>query len=135
MRWPPELPWFRRRVVGSCGRGLTQAWRGVLVGLGLAAMGCAPQSDGAGVGGAGISVNVGGAGTAEAPCFVEADGRRLTPEAFAAAAPHWHGREVHLRGDVRTPYRCMGPVISALQRAGIERIGFISEPAAAPDSK
>ena len=37
--------------------------------------------------------------------------------------------EVHIRGDVNTPYRCIGGAIFAMQRAGFARIGFISEPA------
>ena len=36
--------------------------------------------------------------------------------------------EVHIRGDVDTPYRCIGGAIYAMQRAGYARIGFISEP-------
>jgi len=36
--------------------------------------------------------------------------------------------EVHIRGDVNTPYRCIGGAIYAMQRAGFARIGFISEP-------
>jgi biopolymer transport protein ExbD len=36
--------------------------------------------------------------------------------------------EVHIRGDVNTPYRCIGGAIYAVQRAGFARIGFISEP-------
>jgi len=36
--------------------------------------------------------------------------------------------EAHIRGDVNTPYRCIGGAIFAMQRAGFARIGFISEP-------
>lgn len=36
--------------------------------------------------------------------------------------------EVHIRGDVNTPYRCIGGTISIMQRAGFIRVGFISEP-------
>jgi biopolymer transport protein ExbD len=36
--------------------------------------------------------------------------------------------EVHIRGDINTPYRCIGGAIYAVQRAGFARIGFISEP-------
>ena len=36
--------------------------------------------------------------------------------------------EVHIRGDINTPYRCIGGAIYAMQRAGYARIGFISEP-------
>jgi len=37
--------------------------------------------------------------------------------------------EAHIRGDINTPYRCVGGAIYAMQRAGFARIGFISEPA------
>lgn len=36
--------------------------------------------------------------------------------------------EVHIRGDVATPYRCIGGTISIMQSAGFIRVGFISEP-------
>ncbi len=36
--------------------------------------------------------------------------------------------EAHIRGDVNTPYRCVGGTIYTMQRAGFARIGFISEP-------
>jgi biopolymer transport protein ExbD len=37
--------------------------------------------------------------------------------------------EVHIRGDVNTPYRCIGGAVYTMQRAGFQRVGFISEPA------
>ncbi len=37
--------------------------------------------------------------------------------------------EAHIRGDVNTPYRCIGGAVFTMQRAGFARIGFISEPA------
>jgi len=36
--------------------------------------------------------------------------------------------EVHIRGDVDTPYRCIGGTIYTMQRAGFIKVGFISEP-------
>ena len=36
--------------------------------------------------------------------------------------------EVHIRGDVDTPWRCIGGPIYMMQRAGFARVGFISEP-------
>jgi len=36
--------------------------------------------------------------------------------------------EAHIRGDINTPYRCIGAAITNMQRAGFARIGFISEP-------
>ena len=37
--------------------------------------------------------------------------------------------EAHIRGDVNTPYRCVGATIYTMQQAGFARVGFISEPA------
>jgi biopolymer transport protein ExbD len=37
--------------------------------------------------------------------------------------------EVHIRGDVNTPYRCIGGAVYNMQRAGFAKVGFISEPA------
>ncbi len=36
--------------------------------------------------------------------------------------------EAHIRGDVNTPYKCIGGAIITMQRAGFARVGFISEP-------
>ena len=36
--------------------------------------------------------------------------------------------EAHIRGDVNTPYKCIGGAVFTMQRAGFARIGFISEP-------
>jgi biopolymer transport protein ExbD len=36
--------------------------------------------------------------------------------------------EVHIRGDVNTPYRCIGGTIYTMQMAGFVKVGFISEP-------
>jgi len=38
--------------------------------------------------------------------------------------------EAHIRGDANMEYRCIGGVIFTLQRAGFQKIGFISEPPA-----
>ena len=38
--------------------------------------------------------------------------------------------EVHIRGDVNTPYKCVGGTVFTMQRAGFARVGFISQPAA-----
>ncbi len=38
--------------------------------------------------------------------------------------------EAHIRADVRTPWRCVGGAIFAMQRAGFPKVGFISEPEA-----
>lgn len=36
--------------------------------------------------------------------------------------------EAHIRGDVNTPYKCIGGAIITMQKAGFARVGFISEP-------
>lgn len=38
--------------------------------------------------------------------------------------------EAHIRGDVNTPYKCIGGAVFTMQRAGFARVGFISEPPA-----
>jgi biopolymer transport protein ExbD len=38
--------------------------------------------------------------------------------------------EAHIRGDVNTPYKCIGGAVYNMQRAGFARVGFISEPPA-----
>lgn len=38
--------------------------------------------------------------------------------------------EAHIRGDINTPWRCIGGAIFTMQRAGFARVGFISEPPA-----
>ncbi|KQX20150.1 MULTISPECIES: ExbD/TolR family protein [unclassified Sphingomonas] len=45
-------------------------------------------------------------------------------------APGLELPEVHIRGDVNTPYRCIGGAVYTMQRAGFTRVGFISEPPA-----
>ena len=36
--------------------------------------------------------------------------------------------EAHIRGDINTPYKCIGGAIFTMQRAGFARVGFVSEP-------
>lgn len=36
--------------------------------------------------------------------------------------------EVHIRGDVNTPYKCIGGTVYTMQQAGFARVGFISQP-------
>ena len=94
----------------------------ILAGMGLL-VGCAPQRS--------VTVTVGAVGAATAAdCFVEVDGVHLSLGEFETSARRWRGRDVHLDGDLRTPYRCLGAVIYSLQRAGAHRIGFIAEPPA-----
>ena len=44
-------------------------------------------------------------------------------------APGLELPEAHIRGDVNTPYHCIGGAIYTMQMAGFSRVGFISEPA------
>ncbi len=43
-------------------------------------------------------------------------------------APDLELPEAHIRGDVDTPYHCIGGAIYTMQMAGFARVGFISEP-------
>ena len=36
--------------------------------------------------------------------------------------------EAHIRGDINTNYKCIGGAIITMQRAGFQRVAFISEP-------
>ena len=36
--------------------------------------------------------------------------------------------EAHIRGDVATPYQCIGGAIYTMQMAGFAKVGFISQP-------
>jgi len=45
-----------------------------------------------------------------------------------ATAPGVELPEAHIRGDVDTPYRCVGGTIFTMQQAGFAKVGFISEP-------
>lgn len=38
--------------------------------------------------------------------------------------------EAHIRGDVDTPYKCIGGTIYTMQQAGFAKVGFISQPPA-----
>ena len=48
---------------------------------------------------------------------------RLKKEAVKDPQP-----EVHVRGDQKTRYEAIGKVVMACQRAGISKVGFITEP-------
>ncbi len=43
--------------------------------------------------------------------------------------------EAHIRGDINTPYRCIGGAIYSMQMAGFARVGFISSPFVLADAK
>lgn len=38
--------------------------------------------------------------------------------------------EVHIRGDINTPFKCIGGAIYTMQRAGFAKVGFLSTPIA-----
>jgi biopolymer transport protein ExbD len=40
---------------------------------------------------------------------------------------------VTVLADVNVPYKCFGLAIYTLQRAGVSKVGFISEPPPGPD--
>ena len=42
--------------------------------------------------------------------------------------------EAHIRGDVNTPYQCIGGAIYSMQMAGFSRVGFISSPFTTADA-
>ena len=56
--------------------------------------------------------------------------RREIDKQGGPTAPGIELPEAHIRGDVSTPYRCIGGAIFTMQRAGFARVGFISEPPA-----
>jgi len=43
--------------------------------------------------------------------------------------------EAHIRGDVNTPWHCIAGPIYNMQRAGFQKVGFISEPPAGGTSR
>jgi biopolymer transport protein ExbD len=55
---------------------------------------------------------------------------RLKLEAVKEPQP-----EVHIRGDLQVRYESVGRVVVACQRAGIFKVGFITEPPAGPGAQ
>ena len=51
-------------------------------------------------------------------------------ERLKAAGPidHEKSPEVHIRGDVNVPYKCIGAAIYTMQSSGFIKVGFISQP-------
>jgi len=43
-------------------------------------------------------------------------------------APGLEVPEVHVKGDINTPYRCIGGTVFTMQMAGFIKVGFISQP-------
>ncbi|MBO9713125.1 hypothetical protein [Sphingomonas sp.] len=64
-------------------------------------------------------------------CVARIDGQPLDDAEIVARARHWQAdhRWIGLIGSVDTPYKCVGGLISRIQRAGFTgSIGFIAEP-------
>jgi biopolymer transport protein ExbD len=54
------------------------------------------------------------------------------PERLQQAAGHLPQPEIHLQADALTPYGTVARVMAASARAGLGRIGFVSEPVRSP---
>ncbi|MBX9813830.1 MAG: biopolymer transporter ExbD [Proteobacteria bacterium SG_bin5] len=54
---------------------------------------------------------------------LKADVERMGSDLTADNLP-----EAHIRGDVDTPYKCIGGTIYTMQKAGYPKVGFISQP-------
>ena len=54
--------------------------------------------------------------------------RRALRERLAAAASHRPQPEIHLRADRQTRYQAIAEVMADSSKAGIARLGFVSEP-------
>lgn len=61
----------------------------------------------------------------------EALSRQQAAERFAAEALKQPQPEVHLRADERVAYRHVAQMLADASRAGLTKLGFVSEPAAA----
>jgi len=64
----------------------------------------------------------------EAPIEQSALRDRLVTELRTAIAAHKALPEVHIRGDKNVRFEAVGRVILACQQAGIQKVGFITEP-------
>lgn len=95
----------------------------LVLGVALHVPGCTAATE--------LEIRVGGDGV-NRPCFAEIDGRAIPADDLPGVVRRWRGREARLVGDANTPYRCMGGIIYALQRAGFGKIGFLITPPA-PD--
>ena len=96
------------------------------VGLALLSA-CASQTASEGAREGPLVIEVSGDGQAQ-PCVAEIDGRRIDPERLAETARPWRERGARITATMATPYRCVGGIISALQRAEFIRIVFDVEP-------
>ncbi len=64
--------------------------------------------------------------------YVFWNGRRIAPESMLermkAEALKVPQPEIHIRGDVQARYEWIGRVVATVQRAGILKVGFITDP-------
>jgi biopolymer transport protein ExbD len=58
---------------------------------------------------------------------------RLVNDLYAAQKAHKPFPEVHIRGDKNVRFEAVGRVILACQQAGIQKVGFLTEPHNNPD--
>jgi len=56
--------------------------------------------------------------------------RKALDELLAKVAPMKPQPELHIRGDARADYEAVGQVVHAAQQAGLQRVGFLTEPPA-----
>lgn len=54
--------------------------------------------------------------------------RAALDELLAKVAPMRPQPELHIRGDARADYDAVGQVVQAAQQAGLQRVGFLTEP-------
>ena len=64
----------------------------------------------------------------EAPIDIVALKQKLVDALKTAIAAHKSLPEVHIRGDKNVRFEAVGRVILACQQAGIQKVGFITEP-------
>ncbi len=76
-----------------------------------------------------LRVHVQRAGDISEPrCEIRVDGRLVTSDELAVLARGWEGNALIVGDGYDTPYRCVGGAVFALQRAGMQGIGFVAEP-------
>ena len=65
-------------------------------------------------------------------CETIVEGAVIEQDALITRVEKWvrDGRSASVRAGIDVPYRCIGAVIYNLQRAGVTKIGFFSEPEA-----
>jgi biopolymer transport protein TolR len=70
--------------------------------------------------------------TVDGKLIVHVASKSFTPAEFALRAPEifaeMKDRPFYLRGDERVPYGVLMGVLSALKKAGVERVGLVTEP-------